>query len=143
MYRVIKITSPPELEKAFAIRKKVFVEEQQVPPEEEIDQFEDESTHFMAIDDEGNACGTARWRQTDKGIKLERFAVLKNYRGKGVGALLVQQLLADLAEHGLQHKLVYMHAQETALNFYKKFGFMPKGDLFYECDIAHYTMIKQ
>ena len=84
MIKVIKVISGADLESVFNIREAVFVKEQEVPQEEEYDDFEESSTHFLAM--VGNEpAGTARWRTTDKGIKLERFAVLKSFRGKGVG----------------------------------------------------------
>ena len=82
------------LEEAFKIRKKVFVEEQEVDDSEEYE-FEEESTHFIA-EINGTYVGTARWRKTDKGVKLERFAVLKEYRSMGVGAALVQTVIQNI-----------------------------------------------
>src|SRR5690606_3127090 len=83
-----------ELEQVFAIRRKVFVEEQHCPPELEWE-FEDESTHFLAIY-AGIPAAAARWRETPQGYKLERFAVLKEFRGLGLGQALVRAVLDDL-----------------------------------------------
>jgi predicted GNAT family N-acyltransferase len=81
--------------------------------------------------------GTARWRIKDGNkIKLERFAVLKDYRGKNIGKALVQSVLADLPE-GFE---VMLHAQTHALEFYGKMGFEAYGDLFEEAGIQHYAM---
>ncbi len=114
--------------------------EQEVTPEEEYDDFEQESTHFLALAD-GVPAGTARWRFTPKGIKLERFAVLKSMRGKGVGQALVQAVLADIEiEDESKGKRLYMHAQLPAVALYEKFGFQRVGDIFKECDIEHYKM---
>ncbi len=71
----------PELAKALTIRKTVFVDEQHCPPELEYEN-DDKSTHFLATCN-GEPCGAARWRKTQNGYKLERFAVLPNFRGKG------------------------------------------------------------
>src|SRR5262245_10062346 len=91
-----KIQSEKELEDAFAIRKKVFVEEQKVPERDELDEYESSSTHFLA-ELNGEPCGTARWRHTSEGkIKLERFAVLGEFRGKGIGQAIVRAVLADV-----------------------------------------------
>src|ERR1700754_4160717 len=76
---VKKVTDPTELEKVFAIRREVFVGEQNCPPELEWEN-EDVSHHFLATVDNEPA-GASRWRQTDKGYKLERFAVLSKFRG--------------------------------------------------------------
>lgn len=125
----------------FQIRKKVFVEEQNVPESEEYDEFENTARHFLAFFLKHPA-GTARWRFTDKGVKLERFAVLKEFRGKGVGHALVQEVLKDIKNHPDYHgQLIYLHAQTTAVPLYSKSGFQPVGEMFLECDIEHFKMI--
>lgn len=137
---VTKVLNKEDLETIFKIREEVFVIEQEVAPEEEYDEFEDTSIHFLARVD-GNPAGTARWRFTDKGIKLERFAVLKKERGKGVGQALVKSVLEDIALHPeAKGKKLYLHAQLTAIPLYAKFGFKQVGDMFEECNILHYKM---
>jgi predicted GNAT family N-acyltransferase len=134
---VSKVNDPSNLEKVFAIRRQVFVVEQNCPPELEWE-FEDESTHFLASVN-GEAAGACRWRRTDKGYKLERFAVLEQYRG-GVGKELVQAVLNDLpADAGY----VYMHAQLPAVTLYEKFGFEKTGPEFEEAGIRHYKMVRK
>ena len=129
------------LQAAFRIREKVFVVEQNVLANEEYDEFETAARHFLAFADE-TPCGTARWRHTDKGIKLERFAVLSEFRGQKVGSALVQAVLDDVrAQPGTDGRQRYLHAQLTAMPLYGKFGFRPVGELFLECDIKHYKMI--
>ncbi|WP_242691529.1 GNAT family N-acetyltransferase [Desertivirga arenae] len=134
--RVLKVSSKEDLETVFAIRKKVFVEEQNCPPELEWE-FEEESVHFLATVNSQPA-GAARWRQTDKGYKLERFAVLQEFRGLGVGQKLVEAVLADLPAEAVY---VYLHAQVTAVGLYKKLGFVAEGNLFEEAGIQHYKMV--
>lgn len=142
--QVKKIIEPRELQQAFGIREKVFVLEQKVPKEEEYDEFEDTSRHFLAMDEQGQPCGTARWRFTDKGVKLERFAVLKECRGRGVGQALVVAVLEDINRHPqAEGKAIYLHAQLSAIPLYDKFGFVKEGEQFSECDILHYRMIKK
>src|SRR5580658_2096878 len=92
--QVEKVTDDERLQKVFAIRREVFVGEQNCPPELEWE-FEDESNHFLATVD-GVPAGASRWRKTDKGYKLERFAVLKKFRGLGLGQVLVKAVLNDL-----------------------------------------------
>lgn len=140
MVTVRKITQQQDLEKAFQIREEVFVIEQEVAPEEEYDEYEDTSTHFLALDADSNPCGTARWRKTDNGIKLERFAVLKKFRGTGVGRLLVSSVLEDIEKNEDKEPIIYMHAQSHAISFYKKFGFAKEGKEFDECGIMHFKM---
>ena len=135
---VNKIKSKEDLEKAFAIRKKVFVEEQHCPPELEWE-HEEESIHFLA-EINGEACGACRWRKTDKGYKLERFAVLKEFRGKRIGQALVAAALADLPEAA---HYIYVHAQLDAMRMYSRFGFIAEGEQFEEAGIRHFKMVKK
>ena len=121
---------------AFKIRQKVYVEEQKVSTEEELDEFENISKHYLAFYNE-IPVGTARWRHTSKGIKLERFAILEEYRSKKIGSQILKEVLQDVIP--LQKK-IYLHAQLTAVNFYKREGFTEEGNPFYECNIAHYLM---
>ena len=126
------------LKKVFAIRREVFVDEQNCPPELEWE-HEDESNHFLATVDNEPA-GASRWRKTDKGYKLERFAVLSKFRGNGVGQALVKAVLDDLpADAGY----IYLHAQIQALNLYERFGFEKTGPEFVEAGIRHYKMIRK
>jgi predicted GNAT family N-acyltransferase len=135
---VKKVTDPAELEKVFAIRREVFVGEQNCPPELEWE-HEEESNHFLATVD-GVPAGASRWRKTDKGYKLERFAVLKNFRGDGVGQALVKAVLNDLPEDA---DYIYLHAQIQAVTLYERFGFEKTGPEFEEAGIRHYKMIKK
>ncbi|REG90591.1 GNAT family N-acetyltransferase [Algoriphagus antarcticus] len=138
--QVEKITRDDQLKSAYWIREQVFVLEQKVDPNAEYDQFESISNHFLASVGE-KPVGTARWRITPNGVKLERFAVLEEARGKGVGQALVSAVLADIKENPTTHgKTKYLHAQLTAVPLYLKFGFEKVGDLFEECGIMHYKM---
>lgn len=140
---VYLIQSPEDWQKALQIRKQVFVVEQKVDEKEEFDEFEEISRHFIAkISDQ--AVGTARWRYTEKGIKLERFAVSADARGKGVGQELVKTILQDVDNQAeSKGKLCYLHGQITAVYLYEKFGFQKVGDIFDECGILHYKMIRK
>lgn len=133
---VKKVTEQSDLDKVFAIRREVFVDEQNCPPELEWE-FEEESTHFLATVD-GMPAGASRWRKTDKGYKLERFAVQKNFRGKGVGQALVQAVLADLPADATY---IYLHGQIQAVGLYEKFNFEKSGPEFEEAGIRHYKMV--
>jgi predicted GNAT family N-acyltransferase len=138
---VISIVDSADLEIAHQIRYEVFVIGQNVPAEDEIDQYESQCRHFLAKV-KGIPCGAARWRVTDKGMKLERFAVLENYRGQGVGSALVQAVLQDIGTHPeLSGRMHYLHAQLSAMPLYRKFGFKPVGEMFQECEIDHYKMV--
>lgn len=134
---VKKVHDPADLEKVFAIRREVFVGEQNCPPQLEWE-HEEESTHFLATVD-GRPAGASRWRKTGNGYKLERFAVLKKFRGQGVGQALVETVLSDLPEDA---RYVYMHAQIQAVTLYERFGFVKTGPEFEEAGIRHYKMEK-
>jgi predicted GNAT family N-acyltransferase len=135
---VNKATNKEELEKVFAIRKTVFVEEQNCPPELEWE-HEEESVHFLALMD-NQPCGACRWRKTDNGYKLERFAVLKEFRGKRIGQALVAAALSDLPEDA---HYIYLNAQLTAMPLYARFGFVAEGPQFEEAGIQHFKMVKK
>ena len=140
MIKVVNIENTSDLEIAFDIRNKVFVEEQNVPREDEYDEFESFSKHYLAYNEE-IPVGTCRWRATKNGIKMERFAVLKNYRGKKIGSALVEKALKDILQINGSDTLIYLHAQLTAMGLYEKFDFKTEGEMFTECDIQHYKMV--
>jgi predicted GNAT family N-acyltransferase len=141
MIEVRHIIDPADWQAALRIRREVFVDEQRVPAEAEYDQYEATSRHFLARAGD-DVAGTARWRFTDKGVKLERFAVRRPFRGRQVGSALVEAVLADVRQHPQYHgEPIYLHAQLTAMPLYTKFGFRPVGDRFVECDIEHYQMV--
>jgi predicted GNAT family N-acyltransferase len=136
MIQVNKVKTKSEIDSIFSIRNRVFVLEQNVDAAEEYDEDDQKCTHFIAYCN-GEACGTARWRFKDKGIiKLERFAVLKEYRNTGVGAALVKAVLQDLP----YATKVMLHAQLHAVPFYEKMGFKSYGPQFEEAGIQHFAM---
>ena len=122
-------------EKAFAIRKMVFVEEQGVDPNLEYD-HEEEAHHYLLFLGE-KPIATARWRETEKGIKLERFAVLPQFRNRGVGEVILKEVLKDVSS---SEKMIYLHAQTKAVTFYGRNGFYKVGDQFTEAGIGHFLM---
>ena len=122
---------------AFEIRRKVFVIEQEVEEHEEYDEFEPTSIHYLVFVNE-EPVGTARWRITEKGIKLERFAVLKEFRNAGAGKAVLQKVLGDVIP---LDKKIYLNAQVTAMKFYEREGFVTEGDMFMECNIKHFKMV--
>lgn len=119
------------------IRYQVFVQEQQVPEALEYDEFESSSLHYLVFID-GKAVATCRRRETSKGIKLERFAVIGEARGLGAGELMVRHLLQDVLP---LNRPVYLHAQVQVAGFYSKHGFVAEGPRFEEAGIDHYLMI--
>ena len=123
------------MEMAHQIRYVVFVIGQNCPEELEWE-YEEESTHFLVLDN-GRSVATARHRKTKNGFKLERFAVLESEREKGYGKIVLKAILDDLSDF---NGLIYMHAQKQVLPFYEKLGFKKEGESFEEAGIIHFKM---
>lgn len=121
---------------ALNIREKVFVEEQGVDRSLEIE-GDEEAIHYL-LWEELKAIATARWRLTEQGIKLERFAILPEFRNKKIGSNFLERIIKDIT---YKKKEIYLNSQEEAVNFYKRNGFDIVGDAFIEADIKHYKMI--
>lgn len=136
MLKIEKIESEETLQQAFEIRRQVFVIEQNVDPAEEYDEFETGSQHYIALWND-TPVGTARWRKTENGHKLERFAVLEEARANKVGKSLLLQCLKDVPKGGM----IYLHAQVQVIPFYEKSGFEAIGEEFIEAEIRHRKMI--
>ena len=126
-------------ESAMPIRRRVFVEEQGVPETLEWDEFDQPGFHVLVFDEAAGAIATARLSPRGGGTShFNRLAVLKPWRGRGAGRLLMQTLL-DEARRRRQSDLV-LHAQIGATGFYEKFGFAAEGQPFREAGIEHLTM---
>lgn len=135
-----KAISEEEIKGALFVRKKVFVDEQGIDINIERDNHDwKDATHVVAVID-GNFVGTARFISTKDGAKIQRMAVLPEYRNNGLGGKILEKLLELIKEQGF--KRVYFSAQETAENFYKKFGFSSYGDVFEEVGLPHIMMEK-
>lgn len=136
MIEVEKVQSPEDLEKVFEIRRHVFVIEQNCPPELEWEN-EDVSIHFISKYNNIPA-GACRWRKTELGFKLKRFAVLREFRGKGIAQKMIKTVLKDLPQDA---EYIYLNAQVSAVKLYEKFNFIAQGDQFDEAGIQHYKML--
>ncbi|TWD93714.1 putative GNAT family N-acyltransferase [Neobacillus bataviensis] len=135
------VENQKELEDAFSIRKIVFVKEQNVPIEEEIDQYEDEATHFVMYGDTANPLAAGRFRVVDGYGKVERICVLKEARKTGAGRLMMNAIETFARKQGL-HKLK-LNAQTHAIPFYAGLGYEVVSDEFLDAGIPHKTMVKQ
>jgi predicted GNAT family N-acyltransferase len=136
--RIKKVSSDIELDKAFAIRIRVFVKEQGVPAEIELDRDDKRAIHFLATV-EREPVGTARVVMRSRSAKIGRMAVLKTWRRKGVGTKLLQRAVATAGRLGAQE--IYLHAQVPVIGFYETMGFRPVGPVFDEAGIPHRKMI--
>lgn len=140
-HQIKKVEHPEELKDAFDLRVKVFMDEQKVDRKDEFDGFDDASHHFIAKNENGDTVGVARWRKTPRGIKLERFAVAREYRNLGIASRLVEAVLEDIKKQpGYADMRIYLHAQADIIGLYKKYGFQEIGDKFDECGILHQEM---
>ena len=123
---------------AFAIRLRVFVREQHVPAEIELDRDDQRAIHFLAISN-GRAVGTARLVMRGKSAKIGRMAVLKTHRCKGIGAALLKlTVAAAMRRHA---RKIYLNAQVPVIGFYEKLGFRCVGPVFDEAGIPHRKMV--
>jgi predicted GNAT family N-acyltransferase len=130
-----------ELALCFDIRREVFVAEQGVPVDEEIDGRDARCLHFLAFV-ATDAVGTARLRFTDDGhAKAERVAVRRAVRATGAGTLLMRALEAEARARG--HDRLVLNAQVPVLPFYEKLGYVIDGPEFKEAGIAHRAMSKR
>jgi predicted GNAT family N-acyltransferase len=123
------------VERLRAIRECVFIREQGVPEELEWDGLDAECIHLLAETGQGDAIGTVRLLADGH---IGRMAVLKEWRGKGVGRALLLRTIALARDRGL-HRVV-LNAQTTALGFYQKAGFKASGGEFMDAGIPHYRM---
>jgi predicted GNAT family N-acyltransferase len=125
---------------AYAIRHAVFVEEQGIPAELEIDDYDPIAEHALAFVN-GQCVATARIyldEQDPSKAKIGRMAVLRNFRGQGIGtALLGEAIRAGMMQGATVFEL---HAQQTAAPFYAKLQFKPDGAIFDEVGIPHQRM---
>ncbi len=121
-----------------AVREPVFVQEQQVPLELEWDALDPLCAHVIARDAEGRPIGTGRLTPERT---IGRMAVLRDWRGRGVGDALLLALLAEAGRR--QWPEVSLHAQVSAIGFYARHGFVPYGDRYMEAGIEHLNMRRQ
>lgn len=134
------VENEQELAEAFSVRKIVFVEEQGVPVEEEIDQYEQDSVHFLLFDDHKPA-GAGRFRVLNGVGKVERICVLKEARKGGAGKAIMEKI-ENYAKHQGITKLK-LNAQTQAIPFYERLGYESVSEEFMDAGIPHKTMEKR
>ena len=135
---VLRLGSWAELAaEAAPIRFEVFVEEQKVPAEMELDEFDALSCHALALVD-GQPVGTGRLLADGH---IGRMAVLAGWRGQGVGAALLQALIDEAGRRGMAQ--LALSAQTHALGFYTRFGFVPEGEVYDEAGLPHQVMTRR
>lgn len=124
---------------AFLVREEVFIREQGVPAELELDEFDPFATHALAYQD-GRCIGTGRLVDLgNKQAQIGRMAVLAQYRRQGVGKWLLNELIGQANSQGMQS--IVLHSQVSAIPFYEKQGFQAEGAIYDEAGIPHRNMI--
>ncbi|QWU13434.1 Predicted N-acyltransferase, GNAT family [Paenibacillus sophorae] len=142
---IVRVITEEQLQQGLDIRKKVFVEEQKVPAEEEIDHFDSigPDVHHVLLIDDGVPAATGRLTYYREGTaKMQRIAVLKEYRAKGYGRVLLLALEELARELGLETSI--LDGQCQAEEFYRKLGYEVISEKpFYDAGILHVRMQKK
>ncbi len=124
---------------AFLVRQEVFILEQGVPAELELDEFDLSAAHVLAYQD-AHCIGTGRLvNLSAKQAQIGRMAVLAKFRGKGIGKQILQKLVDLAASQGVLE--IILHSQVSAIPFYGKLGFQAQGDVYEEAGIPHRNMM--
>jgi predicted GNAT family N-acyltransferase len=119
------------------IREQVFIQEQKVTPQLEWDGMDEKAIHFLVFNDKA-AIGCARAIVIKDHMQLGRMAVLKEYRGQGIGSALIEKAMTTAKLNQLS--AIYISAQCHAIDFYKKFGFEVTSDIYLDAEIPHRDM---
>jgi predicted GNAT family N-acyltransferase len=136
------VTSNEQLSGALKVRRQVFVNEQGISEEEEYDGYDEKALHMVVRDDGGSIVGTARVRfLASNQAKIERMAVLKPFRRQCIGSRIIAFLGEQLGNQQVEYLI--LHAQLSAVTFYKSCGFQEVGETFEEAGISHIKMEKQ
>lgn len=140
MFDVKLVTSDEDRERAFTLRKEVFVKEQGVPLTLELDEYDATAIHFI-VNDGNDTIATARLREIEPKIgKVERVCVLSTYRGKRLG-ILIMKTVEQYAKN-IDFKKLKLNAQSYAVPFYEKLGYVVTSPEFMDADIPHRAMEK-
>ena len=136
------VETEEELEAAIGVRFRVFVGEQQIPPEEELDEFDATATHVIAIH-QGQVVGAGRvvYGNEDTAARIGRMAVDAQWRRKGIGGLILKALEEEASAQGVNTYV--LNAQEYVKDFYAAHGYVERGEPFLEVDIPHVLMRKE
>ena len=142
--RIAPVASEAAWEAAQAIRRQVFIEEQECPPAEEFDAHDATSRHLLGYV-AGEPVAVARWRAVRRSgegsaAKLERFAVRPAFRGRGYGRALVCHTIQEAMKAGFATQVI--HAQAHLEDFYATFGFERRGTPFCEAGTPHLKMVR-
>jgi predicted GNAT family N-acyltransferase len=128
-----------EREALLALRHEVFVDEQGVPLELEIDEHDERAVHIVAFED-GELVGTCRVLQAGAQAKFGRLVVARAARGRGIGAALLAE--AERRARAMGCDEMVLAAQTSAMGLYERAGYSARGDVYLDAGIEHMTMEK-
>ena len=134
-FRIVDARWPEDEQKLYAVRHQVFVVEQQVPEDLEWVGDDDHFSAVLALDQNGQPIGTGRI--SAEGV-IGRMAVLKDWRGKGVGSAILERLIQLGVESGREQ--LALSAQLHAVEFYAARGFVAEGPIYFDAGIEHRSM---
>ena len=136
------VETEEEMEGALSVRFRVFVAEQQVPMDEELDEFDSSATHAIVLS-QGEVVATGRivYGNEDSAARIGRMAVDMEWRRKGLGGRLLTFLEEEAASRGVSTYI--LNAQEYVKQFYANHGYVERGENFLEADIVHILMRKE
>ncbi len=133
----IHIAEREQTEAIFALRVEVFVKEQNVPPQLELDEEDEHALHIIA-EEGGQTLGCARLIINGAEAHIGRLAVKKNFRGQGIGEAICRFVIDYSRSVGCTR--IWLNSQLHARTFYQKLGFVPKGEIFLDAGIEHIEM---
>ena len=141
---LVRRAKPNEIALCLRIRRRIFIEEQGVAEALEVDGLDGEALHYLAfpLHAASEPIGTARVRFPEPRVaKVQRVAILPTYRGTGAGLALMRWLIDDLSRHhGVEH--LTLGSQITAVPFYRRLGFLERGERFLDAGIEHVEMVR-
>jgi predicted GNAT family N-acyltransferase len=136
---VREVRGDAERDAALALRHDVFVDEQGVPPELEIDEHDETALHLIALQD-AKIVGTCRLVEDRRRAKFGRLVVARSARGSGIGRALLDE--AERRARALGADEMVLTAQTSAMGLYERAGYSARGDVFLDAGIEHMTMEK-
>jgi predicted GNAT family N-acyltransferase len=137
---IIKVKNKQQKDDAYHVRRVVFVEEQQVPMELELDEFDESAIHFVGYQND-EPIAASRLRFAQEFGKLERICVKKDYRGQSFGKQIIHSMEEVIRDYA--YNQAKLNAQTHAEVFYKSLGYVTISEPFMDAGIPHVTMVKQ
>lgn len=138
---VIQVDNDQHYQDALEVRREVFINEQHVPPELEIDELEKDAIHFVVYDEDHHPIGAGRLRIIDEKGKVERICVRKENRGQSIGQLIMDKI--ESVALSCRVPTLLLNSQSHAIPFYERLGYVVISDEFMDAGIPHKTMEKK